>query len=215
MESTKQLFADTTVAHEALLGELRGLLAQLGAAESLVNLSAAADALAQPELPSWEVFGEFISTYKTKVLYQHELSAIYRAYLHGRSHESRELVSLDQQLENVRTLRPFSQASRRIGETQLKALAALRGERVAAKYYAAVQEGRANGWHTLVYGLTLAVYSIPVRQGLVGYATQILRAYIHAAARTFGASTQSAQHLLDKLCADLPQEVDSVLTPRA
>lgn len=215
MESTKHVFAEGTAAHEALLGELRGLLEQLGSPENLASLTAAAGALTQPELPSWEVFSEFIFTYKTKVLYEHELGAIYRAYLHGCSHESRELVSLDQQLDNVPGLRPFAQASCRIGEAQLKALAALRGERVAAKYYAAVQEGRAHGWHTLVYGLTLAVYSIPVRQGLIGYATQILGAYIHAATRAFGASAQTAQDLLDKLCADLPQEVDSVLTQRA
>ena len=48
----------------------------------------------------------------------------------------------------------------------------LRDERVVQRYLAAVESGEAHGWHTLVYGLTLVVYSLPLRQGLLGYAHQ-------------------------------------------
>ncbi len=52
------------------------------------------------------------------------------------------------------------------------------------RYLAAVESGEAHGWHTLVYGLTLAVYSLPLRQGLLGYAQQTTRGFIQAAARS-------------------------------
>ena len=37
----------------------------------------------------------------------------------------------------------------------------------------------ANAWHTLVYGVTLALYSIPLRQGLLGYGYQTMRGFIY------------------------------------
>ena len=209
---TQELLVQPAAAQEALLGELRALLDQLGAAENLINLQAAADALACPAVPNWEVFREFIAAYKTRVLYAHELNAIYRACLHARANESRELVELDRQLGQLSSLRPFASASRHVGRTQLNWLAPLRGERVVAKYQAAVNDGKAQGWHTLVYGLTLAVYSIPARQGLVGYATQILRRYIDAAGRAFAVTEAERAKLLENLCADLPQQVDAVVS---
>ena len=41
----------------------------------------------------------------------------------------------------------------------------LRDQRLVQRYLTAVEQGEAQGWHTLVYGLTLAVYSLPLRQG--------------------------------------------------
>lgn len=206
MESSKpeQLFVDRTGHHGPVLGELPALLDQLGRADE-IDLQA----LAHPEAASWDLFVEFIAAFKSKVLYEHELPAIYRAYLHARANEGRELIELDQQLSALG--KPFADASRRIGQMQLQWLTPLRGERVVAKYYAALQEGKAQGWHTLVYGLTLAVYSIPARQGLVGYATQILNRYVDAAVRAFSVTQEERRKLLDELCADLPQRVDAVL----
>jgi len=211
MDSRTQLLFETAAHQEPLLGELRGLLDQLGSAESLINLAAAADALAQPDISSWNVFRKFISTYKTKVLYGHELGAIYRAYAHARANESRELVALDQELSGVQSLQPFAGASQRIGEAHLQALARLRGERVPGKYLVAVREQRAHGWHTLVYGLMLAVYSIPVRQGLVSYARHILQSYIRTAGHAFAAPAEERELLLETLSADLAPEVERVL----
>ena len=213
MDSHTELFAESLSTQEPLLGELRGLLEQLGSAENLISLAAVADALAQPDVSNWAVFREFMATYKAKVLYAHDLGAIYRAYAHGRANESRELVALDRELNRVESLRPFAAASRRIGETHLQYLARLRGERVPGRYLAAVRKGEAHGWHTLVYGLFLAVYSIPVRQGLVTYARQVLQSYIRSAGQVFGASADEREQLLESLCADLAGEVERVLHP--
>ena len=210
MESSKpeQLFVEPAGHRDPVLGELRALLDQLGTADD-IHL----EALSHPEVASWDLFRGFIATFKSKVLYEHELPAIYRAYRHARANEGRELIELDQQL--AESAKPFAEASRRIGQLQLQWLTPLRGERVVAKYYAALQKGQAQGWHTLVYGLTLAVYSIPARQGLVGYATQILRRYIDAAGRTFSVQEPDRTELLEELCADLPQRVDAVLSEKA
>ncbi len=213
MDSATEICVQSAKEQGALLGEVRALLEQLGGTANLINLHAAAETLACPEVANWEVFREFINTYKVKVLYAQELEAIYRGYTHARANEGRELVLLDQELAKVLRPRPLGEASRRIGQAQLQNLAPLRGEPVAAKYHAAVREGKAEGWHTLVYGLMLAVYCIPLRQGLAGYATQILNGYVQAAGRTFSVSEEDRADLLNALCADLPQRVDSVLAP--
>jgi hypothetical protein len=54
---------------------------------------------------------------------------------------------------------------------------------VVQRYLHAVESDQADGWHTLVYGLTMAVYSLPLRQGLLGYAHQTTRGFIYSGAR--------------------------------
>jgi len=54
---------------------------------------------------------------------------------------------------------------RRVGQSQLKRFRSLRDHRLVQRYLKAVGEGRAHGWHTLVYGITLSVYSLPLIQG--------------------------------------------------
>jgi len=78
-----------------------------------------------------------------------------------------------------------------------------------------VEDGNAHGWHTLVYGLTLAVYSLPSRQGLLGYAHQTTRGFIYSAARMLRLSERQCRSLFDNLCADLPEAVGSLLTQKA
>src|SRR5688572_7682029 len=135
----------------------------------------------------------FLREYKANVLIAHEWPAIYRAYNHVRQNECQELIALDESLVGKPQLALFAEASRRIGQFQLKRLGPLRGERVLLRYQAAIDEGRAHGWHTLVYGLTLAIYSLPVRQGLMHYAHQILRGYLEAAAASFSVSEEEGR----------------------
>ena len=80
----------------------------------------------------------------------------------------------------------------------------MRDQRVVQRYLQAVEGGQANGWHTLVYGLTLAVYSLPLRQGLLGYAHQTTRGFIYSAAR-----------MLAPLRAPMPRPLRQPLRPPA
>lgn len=190
-----------------LLGDVQALLAQLGSGEAQVPVTSAG-------MPAtFDAVRKFLHDYKRKVLIAHEWPAIYRAYNHVRQNECHELIALDESLARDQHLAPFADASRRIGQFQLKRLGPLRGERVLQKYQAAIDEGRAHGWHTLVYGLTLAIYSLPVRQGLIHYAQQILRGYLESAAQSFSVSEEQHQSALNDLLADLPRELAPVLGP--
>jgi urease accessory protein UreF len=190
-----------------LLGDVRALLEQLGSLDA--DMEVRADGMPG----SFKALKKFLENYKRDVLLAYEWPAIYRAYNHACHGECHELIALDESLAAEKRLAPFAEASRRIGQFQLKRLAPLRGERVLTRYMAAVDEGRAQGWHTLVYGLTLAVYSLPARQGLMHYAQQILRGYLESASHSFSVSDQDCRNALEELFADLPRELEKVLNP--
>jgi urease accessory protein UreF len=194
-----------------LLGDLHPLLEQLGSLEGLVTLANASDSVQVREIRTTQDLREFLKSYHARILIPVELPAIQRAFSHGGHNQLRELVALDRELANESILQNFASASRRVGQGQLQKLRPLRDERIVQRYLAAVDSGEARGWHTLVYGLTLAVYSLPLRQGLLGYAQQTTRGFILAAAETIGASELDSQKLFDELCAGLPAAVESLL----
>jgi urease accessory protein UreF len=188
-----------------LLGDVRALLEQLGSTAP----NAEAPHLQMPD--TFRAVAQFLEAYKRDVLIKREWPAIYRAYHHASHNECQELIALDESIAREKNLAPFAEASRRIGQFQLKRLAPLRGERVLTRYMTAIEEGRAQGWHTLVYGLTLAVYSLPARQGLMHYAHQILRTYLESAAHSFSVSEEETRVALEELLADLPRELEKLL----
>lgn len=100
---------------------------------------------------------------------------------------------------------PFASPSRQIGRRQLARLRPLRDERIVRRYLAAVESGRADGWHTVVYGLTLALYSLPLRQGLLHYAQETLATM----AKNFGPGDGAPD--LDTLMAQVPDAVEAAL----
>jgi len=198
------------------LGEAHPLVEQLGSADGLVSLHALADSLASRPIDSLSALGDFLQRYQEQILLPHELPAIRNAYHHAAQNHARELVALDQQLSREPMLRDFSSASRRIGQAQLQRLRPLRDERIVQRYLHALDNGEAHGWHTLVYGMTLVVYSLPLRQGLLGYAQQTTRGFIHSAARSLNATEANCRSLFDELCEPLPAAVETlVATPVA
>ena len=74
---------------------------------------------------------------------------------------------------------------------------------------------QAHGWHTLVYGLTLAIYSLPLRQGLLGYAHQTTRSFIYSAARMLELSERECRDLFDDLSAPVPAAVEALVARRS
>jgi urease accessory protein UreF len=195
-----------------LLGELHPFMAQLGSADGLVTLSAVSASLRLPRVDSLAGLAAFLEAYRARVLLAFELPAICRACHHAARHEVRELVALDQALARKRALKPFAAASRRVGRSQLEKLRPLRDERVVQRYLEAVEAGHAHGWHTLVFGLTLAVYSLPVRQGLLTYARQTLGGFVRAAARPLGLTKAECLELLERVCVDLPTQLEGIVS---
>jgi urease accessory protein UreF len=201
------------VAVEALelLGDLHPLVEQLGSLDGLVTLAGASDSVQVQQITNLPELRGFLHGYHTRILWPVELPAIQRAFIHASRNEVRELVALDEQLAQEPMLKNFAAASRRVGQGQLQKLRPLKDIRPLQRYLAAVDKGQAQGWHTLVYGLTLAVYSLPLRQGLFGYAQQTTRGFIHAAARSLRLSDAEARSLFEEFCRDLPGAVEPLL----
>jgi urease accessory protein UreF len=197
------------------LGDWHPLAEQLGSTDRLVALGSVSASLRLVPVHNLSSLRLFLRNYHSQILLPFELPAILQAHGHAARHEVRELITLDQGLATQPILNDFAAASRRVGRSQLRKLRPLRDERVVRRYLEAVESGGAYGWHTLVYGLTLAVYSLPLRQGLLGYAHQITRGFIYSAARRLRLSEHQCRILFDSLSADLAGAVDALLVQKA
>ncbi len=154
----------------------------------------------------------FLEAYQTQVLVPLEMPVITRARAHAARGHLRELIALDRELE-IKPIWPiFASASRRVGRAQLERLQPLRDERTVRRYLAAVQAGEATGWHTVVYGLTLAVYSLPLRHGLLAYARQTLAGLALAAGGPRVFAAPASQETLQDLLCQIPAAIEQTLS---
>jgi len=76
-----------------------------------------------------------------------------------------ELVALDCRLAAEPILQQFAQASRRVGHINCRSCARSGPAGWSNDTSPAAENSQAHGWHTLVFGVTLAIYSLPLRQG--------------------------------------------------
>ena len=193
------------------LGDWHPLMDQLGSTDGLIALSSLSASFRVQPLDDLPALRRFLTAYHAAVLLPVELPAIQRAYTHATRNELRDLIALDQAIAREPAVREFASASRRVGQGQLRKLRPLRDQRFVQRYLHAAETGAANAWHTLVYGVTLAVYSLPLRQGLVGYATQTTRGFIHAAARSSRLTEEECRTLFDERCEPLPAVVETLI----
>ena len=196
------------------LGDWHPLVEQLGSANGLAALSELTASVRVAPVHDLPSLRNFLTSYQRQILLPHELPAIQRAFDHTCRHEVRELMEFDRQLVTQSALSIFADASRRIGQTELTKLRPLRDERIVRRYLDAVERGEANAWHTLVYGLTLSLYSLPLRQGLLGYGYQTARGFIYAAAKPLQLSEMSCRALLEEQCGNLPGAVEELIAQR-
>jgi urease accessory protein UreF len=197
------------------LGDWHPLAEQLGSADGLLDLVSVSVLLELQPVHNLTTLRQLLQRYQIRYLLPIELPAIQLAHGHASRHELRELVALDQELAARPALKRFAAPSHRIGRTQLQKLRPLRDERVVQRYLNAVESGQAHGWHTLVYGLTLAVYSLPLRQGLLGYGHQITRGFIYRAARKLRLSERECRSLFEELCAEMPAAVEAMVAKQS
>ncbi len=195
----------------ALLGDLHPLVQQLGSTEGLHELSQLTQFFALRPVSDLETLRRFLTAYQSKILLPLELPFIHQSYMHASHGRTRELVELDNTIAESPILKEFSQASLRVGQAQLKRLRPLRDVRVLQRFLAAVDAKQATGWHTLVFGLTLSIYSVPLRQGLLGYAQQVILGFIHTAGRRFPIPAQAVEELMEELNAPLPTALGALL----
>jgi len=194
-----------------LLGDWHPLVQQLGSTEGLVAFSTASHSLRLNSVDSVPGLLRFLEAYQSQILIPHELPAIQRAYRHASRNETRELIAFDRQLTEEAALKSFASASQRVGQAQLRRLRPLRDHRLLQRYLRAVDDRLAFGWHTLVYGLTLSVYSLPVLQGLSSYEKQTLLGFMHAVSRSLRLSENDCRDLLEQLSPSLPTPTAPIL----
>lgn len=201
----------TSVEALELLGDLHPLVEQLGTLDGLVTLAGVSDSLQIQQITNFSELQSFLQSYHSRILRPLELPFIQRAFLHASRNEIRELVALDQEVGKQSMLQNFASASKRVGQGQLQKLRPLKDMRSVQRYLAAVDKGDATGWHTMVYGLTLAVYSLPLRQGLFGYAQQTTKGFIFAAAPSLKLTDAECRTAFEEVCGDLPSAVEPLL----
>lgn len=204
-------FEDAQNGAGELLGEFSALLRQLGSPDLLYQLPFAADSQREDKLDGIAGLSHFLENHQARLLIPLELPVIVRARACATRGQSSELITLDRQLAREPLLAPFAAASRRVGRCQLERLRPLRDERTVQRYLLAADEGHAQGWHTIVYGLTLAVYSWPLRQGLMFYARQTLTGLAQAAARSQSMSELACGDILESLLTRLPKAVEQAI----
>jgi urease accessory protein UreF len=200
----------TAAAETELLGDLTPLLAQIGSPDGRVALGDVWRLPDGQQINSLPAFRSFLTEYQTRVLRPLELPAIQRAFTHSQRNELRELIAFDQSLASENALKHFAAASRAVGLARLQRLRPLHDQRMVKRYLAAVEGGSANGWHTTVYGLLLAVYSLPLRPGLVSYAQGATRGFIQSAACSCEFSRVEVETLVSEFSARLPAAVEAL-----
>ena len=76
-----------------------------------------------------------------------------------------------------------------------------------------MEQNTANGWHTMVYGITLEIYSLPLRQGLINFAHQSIKGFIYFASRRIQIPESEQSILLSNFLDQAVYEVDQLLKP--
>lgn len=185
---------------EPMLGDVRALAEQAGNSSSALGL-VAPHLPAVADMPGLRAFAEH---YALETVARREWPAALAAWQCARTGQARELIALDQVWTKEQARAEFAEASFRVGRRQLGQLRPLRHERVVQRYLAAIEAGEARGWHPLVYGVTLAVFNLPLRQGLLNYANQTLAGLVSAAEERHALPPAECQGLLDALAATLP-----------
>jgi urease accessory protein UreF len=187
-----------------LAGDFSALCEQLGANANITAMVGRPSLLGIERIDSVEQLQKFLGNYRTHLLLPWELPSIQRAFQHTTRNELQELIVYDRDLARQPILQEIAAASQRVGHSHLKRLRPLRDQRFARRYLSAVELGEAHGWHTLVYGIVLHVYSLPLYEGLMAYAYQTLRGFVRTVAPHLHLSEAQSQELFVSSCAELP-----------
>lgn len=195
-------------AAERLVGDPHPLAVRIGAPFSTDR--GLANAVAPPPgVVDVASLAGFLGWYRRELLVPVEFPAIRRAWDHHARYELRELIDLDLRLAQDPRVRPFAAASRAVGRSQLRRLLPMRDQRLVRRYYEAVDCGRANGWHVLVYGVVLGLFSLPLRQGLQHYARQAVAGFIERAAGPLRLRVATCDRLFEEATVDLGTDLEA------
>lgn len=192
-------------------GDALSFLQQIATDETLPELGGAASAFQGGEIKSIGDLRKHALAYQTGVLQPIEFPAVIRAWQFASQCGARELAMLDRELSSLPNLQTFAAASQRIGRIHLKRLRPLRDQRVVQRYLTAIERGDARGWHMIVYGLILSMYSIPLRQGLIHYGCASVRGLLSSAVATYRGPQAAVSALEEEAVLNLPGGVGQAI----
>lgn len=191
--------------------DARDLLTSIGSAEALPEISSLVSGAGFKQVHDLPSLDAFLEQYIADILVPLELPAVLSAWQFTEDHHVRELIDLDKELLDNERLEAFRAASCAVGRRQLSKLRPLRDHRVIQRYWAAMDEGRAAAWHTLVYGILTSTYSIPLRQSLIHLGQQTLAGFTLSAVTSLKLGLQSSRAMLIRRNADLPIAINELL----
>ncbi len=200
---------------ENLFQDVHPLIDQLGSSDGLLLASAVNTSLPLNHINNFPDLKKFLQDYHAQLLAPLELPLICQAYLHASKNQFSELIVLDQNLIRETRLDFFAAASQRIGRIQLRRLRPMRDQKGLLRYISAVDAGHAYAWHTLVHGITLASFFLPLRQGLLHYSEQVIAGFVRAASRRFLFPETDGQQLIEETCSTIPKSIEQALLAKS
>lgn len=195
-------------------GAVEPLLERLGTELEAASLESADRSPSLQQAADLAGLRRFLAGYESRVLLPLEWPAILEAHRHTAHNELREMLELDARLAREAALTEFAAASCRVGQRQLSKLRPLRDQKIVQRYLRALEEGRARGWHTIAYGISLQVFAIPLRQGLAHYAQQTFHGYAMAMRRALQLNHQTIDELVQERSAHWPGAINELLDQR-
>jgi urease accessory protein UreF len=186
--------------------------AQLDALEGLMCADLMAAALGTATLSSTTDLSVLLEQYRTTILEPIEMPVIAQAQRLASRGRTNELIALDQEfLGNHPEWLQLSPTSKRFGLDFLSRLHPLQDERVVQRMLKAAQNGKIPGHHLIVFGLTMAVFSIAPRQGLADYAQSALNALIATKAGKLKLTQDDRNTLFARSQSRLPEAIDRMV----
>ena len=153
-----------------------------------------------------------LELYRTTILEPIEMPVIAQAHRLASRGRTKELIALDQEfLGNHPEWLQLSPASKRFGLDFLSRLHPLQDERVVQRMLKAAQNGKTPSHHLIVFGLTMAVFSIAPRQGLADYAQFALNALIATKAGKLKLTQDDRNALFARSQSRLPEAIDRMV----
>jgi urease accessory protein UreF len=195
-------------------GDWHPLVRQIAPGEGIANSQSSVFPSDPQATASVSALHSFLDQYRRSVLFPFELPAVGRACELVQRRQTRELLAMDLEFAAAVWLQPYAEDSRGAGRLHLQRLKPLRDERGLRRYIRAVETEEAHGWHFLIAGAALALYSLPLRQGLMDYALHTLWNAVGQAAPRMGLKRSEASELVQTLAADLPAQLQSICPRR-
>ena len=154
----------------------------------------------------------FLDRYERDILRPIELPAVLSAYWFANRGQFRELLELDVGLSANASLMPFAEASLAVGREHLRLLKPMYDQRMVQRFRKCVVAGEARGWNPVVFGIFLSIHSVPVREGLVQFGTQLWSGFVNGAQKSCRLPDGECTELLGEYLDRLPGWIEGVIT---